>query len=218
MKTLLKMTFYTVGGIFLVIMLASLLNGLSGQQTTQPGAVAAASQAQASPTAPQNPQPPPNPSLAIPASEQNFINIVANFASQYGQAANDMQKGAIRRQRAAALCAALKTTHLRDWVGQIATLDATGKGNGVLAVQITDDLTLSTWNNDISDIEDNSAIPAASPLFTVVSAMKLGQTVIVSGDLFPSADDCFEEQSLTTDGGMTAPTFTIRFTAVRPAQ
>jgi hypothetical protein len=209
-------------GLFIVLVVIGAIVGSQQPATTvsaQPTTPAPASPASApTPSSPvQSAQADASP-VIIPLPEQTFVNIIATYMAQYNAAANDMAKGAARHARKVAICNAFSSPHISNWAGTIQTLDSTGSGNGVLSIAVNPNLTISTTNNDISDALDHTTIPAGSALFNAVSAMKTGDQVYFSGDFQTSDDDCFEEDSLTTDGSMQQPDFDFRFTAVREAQ
>lgn len=151
-------------------------------------------------------------------SEKQFIATIEEFAAHYNEAANEMAQGAVRPERARALCELLPLGIVRDWVGTVAALSSTNDGRGILVVRISPHVTLGTTNNSLSEAlsPEKTLIPTDSPLFKQVAALKEGQSVVFSGQL-SRGDDCFAEMSLTVTGAMTEPEFTIRFTAVQPA-
>lgn len=167
----------------------------------QPGATAAADAA---------------PSLPMPGSEQAFISTVQNYAAQYGQAANEMAQGALRVRRAKALCAL--NTDVENWTGTVATLSSNSDGRGVLEIKLADGVTVGTWNNAISDIGSDTLIDPTSPVGTSAASMGVGAPVTFSGSLISADTDCFGEQSITQEGSMTGPEFTLQFSALSSYQ
>jgi hypothetical protein len=154
---------------------------------------------------------------AMPQDEQSFVALMAKYSAANGQAQNDMQRGGLRNQRATAVCSLLGGGEIKNWVGTISTLDSTSDGRGVFGVQINSNLTIETENNAFSDsvLPLSSLIPANSPLFNEVSNMKVGDTVIFSGMFVPNSQDCFYEDSLTTDGSLTSPDYIFAFDDVK---
>jgi hypothetical protein len=194
------------------------------QDSASAQVTAASDQSQQQDQAAPAPQPVAAPAYTVPAQEQDVVNIVQQYVQSYDNAANDMVKGSIHRQRGIALCKALGRSHVVNWIGKISTLDSDSRGNGVLAIEVSNRITLLTNNNDMSEDMNKigsqggtTMIPAGSPLFQAVSAMQVGEMVKFSGDFFTSSDDCVEEMSLTTDGGMDNPEFLFRFTGVQAA-
>jgi hypothetical protein len=157
------------------------------------------------------------PPIVIPADEEKFIDTVSGYMASYNAAPNQMAQGAFRPQRAAAICAAFQGGGaISNWVGTISTMTSNNDGNGVLGISLSNGITVSTWNNAVSDILDNTLIRPGTDLLKRVSAMSIGVVVRFSGNFFSSSTDCFEEQSVTLDGSMTAPEFTFRFSDVEP--
>jgi hypothetical protein len=193
------------------------LVGFVGVGVTAPPkeAPAADGQSVAAPVAPAPVKvvaPPP----PLPEAQARLIGIVADYAQAYRAAPNDMAKGATRPARAAAICAALKT-EVREWRGTVDDLKSTNEGWGVLEVRVAPNLSLKTWNNEMSDLGDKSLIRPGSPLHLAAMQLRKHQPVIVSGTLYRSDADCFREISFTVNGAMTDPDFLFRFSSVRPA-
>jgi hypothetical protein len=153
-----------------------------------------------------------------PAIETAFVAAVSEAREHYRAAANDMAKGGARVARKAAICHSLTQLAVTNWVGKIYTLSSNSDGNGVVEIVIGPDVYVKTWNNALSDIGDHTLIPAQSPLFQVLSAMKTGDTVKFSGTFLRGDADCIKEPSLTQDGSMTEPEFLMRFSSASPAQ
>jgi hypothetical protein len=86
-----------------------------------------------------------------------------------------------------------------------------------LAVSIAHDVSVTTWNNDLSDFRDHTLIDPESSLFNVVSKMHVGQRIFFSGS-FAAAEgkECIEEKSLTLHGKLEQPEFTFKFTSASP--
>jgi hypothetical protein len=151
----------------------------------------------------------------MPAQEQKFISIIRSANNQYGNGANDMQKGAARPWRAQQLCDVFRSMfQINNWIGQVSELSSNGDGKGVLSLTLAPEITVGTWNNSLSDIMDNTLIDPKSSLFTKAAALKVGEWISFSGT-FPRADvDCVKESSLTLDGSITSPNFVFQFSDV----
>jgi len=74
---------------------------------------------------------------------------------------------------------------------------------------------VATWNNSLSDIRDHTLIDPTSSMFKELAALKAGDLVKFSGQFSSSNTDCVGEQSVTLQGSMTKPEFTMRFTSIR---
>jgi hypothetical protein len=129
--------------------------------------------------------------------------------------ANELAAGGIRSSRQQAICDALNNQQASDWVGRIETLTSNGDGKGVVSLSITQYIHVATWNNSLSDIRDNTLIDPTSSMFKQVAALKVGDLVIFSGRFASSNTDCVGEQSVTLQGSMTSPEFTMRFSSIR---
>lgn len=151
----------------------------------------------------------------MPADQQRFLALVDRFAEAYRTAPNDMARGAVRPERARALCAAVRGLSVRGWVGTVETLSSTNDGRGVLALRLGSQVTVKTWNNSLSDSGDRTLIASGTPLFAAAAALRKGQRVVFDGRFVAHRDDCIRESSLTVSGAMNDPEFVIRFSAVR---
>lgn len=210
---MLKKMFFGIIGLAVIIMGITAIGASQKQSDNQP--TPAQAQAESQPTAP---------TAAIPQLEQQIVQTVTDFSQKYSAAPNEMAQGILRHQRAIALCKQLASLDgngdpslIKNWVGIISTLSSNNEGKGVLEVTIGDNISLGTWNNDLSDSSDNTMIPVNSPLLAKVAAMSEGQQVYFSGHLYTSKTDCMQETSITQEGSMKEPDFLFRFTDVRPA-
>lgn len=156
--------------------------------------------------------------IPLPPEERGFIFAIDNGANAYNAGSNDMAKGASRPARAHAICAAKRSSSVHDWIGTVDDLSSTSDGKGVLIVRISDNATLSTTNNGLSESLSTlkTLIDPASSVFTTASNLKKGDHVRFSGYFERSNTDCFTETSLTQEGSMTDPEFLFQFTAISP--
>jgi uncharacterized protein YecT (DUF1311 family) len=160
----------------------------------------------------------PSVAAQLPPHEVEFIRIVSEAQVKARQAANDMQKGGIKAERDKAICELMKTNSVSNWIGTVASIDANSDGKGVLEVRIADNIFVQTWNNDLSDMLDHTLLEPGSAIFTAASAMKRGQEVTFSGSFAAGLNEgeCIGEQSVTLDGKLRKPEFTIRFSEIAP--
>ena len=148
----------------------------------------------------------------MPDEQRRFIDIVVGSQSKERAAANDMQKGGIKADRDKALCAALPQMQVQNWVGALGTISANSDGFGILSVEITKDVFVTTWNNAFSDMIEKTLIQPGTPLFNTASQLKKGSRVKFSGMFFrASGIDCLREGSLTLSGKLQSPEFIFRF-------
>jgi hypothetical protein len=157
--------------------------------------------------------------LGPPAAERDFVALIERYAAAYKAASNDMARGALRPQRAAAICS-LQLGRVSGWLGKVSTLSSNNEGKGVLAVQIADDITVGTTNNAFSDgvASISTLIPVGTAVQAAAMALKEGELVRFSGRFGNNPSDCLEEISITVRGAMTDPEFLFQFSAVSPAE
>ena len=150
-----------------------------------------------------------------------FQQAIIDARTAYNDAPNDLVRDKERPKRGEAVCAAVPSPEVRDWVGTVYDLTSTGDGSGVFSVELEQDIWLSTWNNSASETTTglHTLVPADSPLYGQIAGLRKGQQVMFSGSFFmDKADgDCFNELSLTMRGSMSEPAFLFRFSDVRPA-
>ena len=153
---------------------------------------------------------------APPPEQVAMVAAIDKAKSAYRNAANDLAKGGIRRDRARAICNSISGRRISGWTGEITQLTTNGEGKGVLAISIGDEVSVTTMNNMISDIGSNTLIDPDSPVFRKLEQLSEGQKVRFSGTFVrpPTSVDCLYELSLTMDGAMEDPEFLVRFSAV----
>ena len=150
--------------------------------------------------------------------EDTFISAVVRSREAYQAAANDLAKGGTRAMRKKEICAVLHSMSVQQWKGTIAKLSSNSEGKGVLYVKIAPDVQLTTWNNRISDMSDDTLIEPSSSLFQTLSHLKTGDAVTISGSFVQADQDCVKESSMTLSGSMLSPDFVFRFSEVTPRQ
>jgi hypothetical protein len=133
-----------------------------------------------------------------PPAQTAFVAAVAEARDQFKAAPNDMAKGAARAARKAAICRALPLRTARDWIGRIYRLSFNSDGNGIVEIAIGPDVYVTTWNNSLSDIGDNTLIPAGSPVFQDFVAMKTDDPVKFSGTFLPQRCRLYKRDQLDT--------------------
>jgi hypothetical protein len=101
----------------------------------------------------------------MPQDQRQFIDIVEHFDRAYAQADNEITKSATRLQRAKAICVAIRTPVVRNWTGTVFKISSNREGKGVLELTLSAHMRLTTWNDSVADIGDNTLINPNSPLF-----------------------------------------------------
>lgn len=194
--------------IFAVLAFGSGESGSSGSASSNSSTAAAS-------TAPRSPPT----DVQMPQSERDFCAVVADTAAAYDAArragANELKLTAIRTARARALVKAMHNRGVvKDWVGTIAGMSTTGDGRAAVKVDLPCSVTVSTWNNSLSDTGSGTLIPQSSKLYDAFADLQKGATIRFSGKLEPDDKNGFHEKSMTESGSMTDPDFLITFSAV----
>jgi hypothetical protein len=154
---------------------------------------------------------------AMPERQRQFVDIIDNFAARYGQTPNEMAQGALRPQRANAICSLMsRDTSVRAWIGKVKKMSSNNEGKGVLEISISPSASVKTWNNALSDIGDHTLLEPGSPLHTQAVDLRPGQSVEFSGTFLAGNKDCFGESSITQRGSMSEPEWLFRFQTITP--
>lgn len=138
-----------------------------------------------------------------PVDEAAFIAAKVAVASAYDQAPNDIVKGQIYdRWRNTGSCAALKSAKFADWTGTVSSILS---GGGFIV--------------DLGDgVQIESDVDQSSPVFKVISGLREGNSVKVSG-AFVSDDPKCAAQVIAPPWGDSAvknPDFKVTFSEVAP--
>lgn len=148
-------------------------------------------------------------------SELAAIATIEKFQSKYEKASNDLQRADVRLKRDDAICKANGGSSVKNWTGVVKTIGGTSEGQGYLTVQVAEGVTLETWNNTLSDIDDNTLIPRKSPLYKTVLSLKEGQLVTFSGSFVPADGSCLNTMNFTEVFAMYTPEFVFRFSQIK---
>jgi len=148
-----------------------------------------------------------------PKDQTAFIQAVGSARDAYEQA-DDMERDSIQPQRAAAICAALPKPQVKNWVGKIQSMEADSGKRLTLTLALPDGTLVKTWNNAMSDLEDQTLVPAGSPVAQSLGKLKVGATVRFAGTFFADEPDCYRSSRLSLMQSMMEPSFLFRFTAV----
>lgn len=153
----------------------------------------------------------------FPSDEREFITTVSAFRTRYQQAQNEFKKSALRKERSQAIAMILPKLSIRDWIGDISSMQTTKDERGILAVKLGNgSISVQTVNNVLSDaLVPGTLIPHASPLYEQVANLAVGNTVTFSGRFTFGGLDYAREESVTEEGSMTDPEFIFTFTNVR---
>lgn len=151
------------------------------------------------------------PSDQVPVEQLNLVTAVTTAKERQAKAATDFQRGAVRPARGREICAFLKNRTVSGWIGEVTMLTTNSDGNGVITINVGGDVSISTWNNALSDIGSNTLIKPETALFQALGNLRVGDLVIFSGSFFQNKVDCIQESSLTLDGSIDSPRYIFRF-------
>ncbi len=160
-------------------------------------------------------EPPGAPAIQAPADEVGFVGAVTQYVEPYKEAPNAIKKSTLRRERAAAVRAALRGSRaFFRWVGTLHKVGTNSDGDAHVEILIPAQPTgvvLKTWNNSLSDGGSHTLIKPSDPLYAAVGDMKQGDVVEVSGKLLADDRDFVKEASMSERGSMTEPEFIAHF-------
>ncbi len=146
--------------------------------------------------------------------ESTFIAIVAEAQRANKGVENGTQRGGIKATREKKLCEAMTSLRVTNWIETMASIDANSDGKGVLKVDLAKNITIKTWDNELSDIRSKILIEPGTPLFNIVSTLKMGQVIKFSGTFLKgNGGNCLSESSLRLSGKLRDPKFIFRFSA-----
>lgn len=157
------------------------------------------------------------PATQIPSDQREFVDVLGEYREMFNTAKNNIVKQELRNARANALLKADIEQSVSGWVGEVRSIDVAGD-DGVLSVEIADDIYVTTWNNTFSDISDQTLIPRGSEAYMAILDLSRGDEIRFSGKFLPSEEDYFKEGSLTIDGSMRDPEYLFRFNSITPVK
>jgi hypothetical protein len=147
-------------------------------------------------------------------TQRAFCEVLREHAKLYEAAPNDLKRSAVRNERGRALRAAVPGGRVERWIAQIKTLTTTSEGNAVLEMRLycldLKTFGIGTWNNELSDVLDQTLIRRDSPDYAFLSDVSPGQDLTFNGSLVPDERDGFREISLTERGSMLEGYFLLR--------
>jgi len=156
--------------------------------------------------------------IPLPQDQKTFCDAVTSFIAQYNAAPNELKKSAVRAARKQKLQEVIPSLQFDGWIGELTDMGTVSDGSAYIAVKLAGSpLSIQTWNNGMSDLNDKTLIPVNTPLFNAISDFKKGAQVKISGQFVTSDQDFIGEQSVTENGSMTEPEFTAHFTKVEKA-
>jgi hypothetical protein len=161
-----------------------------------------------------------NSTSAMPSDEAAFVTILMHSRAAWLNAPNDLARHGMRAARAAALCKADPTLLANAWTGRLASIipdnfpDYAGKVSARIIINLTSDISISTPSAPLLN-DPSTMVEAGSAVYAAAANLRIGQTVRFSGRFIRGAD-CADEESLTMNGGMTAPRLKVVLTSLSP--
>ncbi len=146
--------------------------------------------------------------------QSKLIQIIKKYSTEFPNAENDLQKWAIRNKRKEEIKDILQGAVITGWSGTIESLGTTTDGRAYLYVSISPKVTIGTWNNQLSDLFDDTLIPVESTLYKNLLGCSVGDRIIFSGVFFSSDEDFIRETSMTIKGAMNTPFFLFKFSSI----
>ena len=190
-------------------------SGDSATTATPSSAPETRSESTGSPQASSTPTEPAEP--VAPTDQTRFLEAVSR-GQERAEGANELQVVEARRARAKAMCRILpRSLEVENWLGTVDEISTVLGGDaGVLVISVADGVTIGTWNNELSDFQDNTVVAVDSPLWKQMLRLTGGDQVRFTGRFISSDNGCIRESSLLDENGMLTPSFIMRFDSVRP--
>jgi hypothetical protein len=139
-----------------------------------------------------------------------FVKQVEAFVSRYeGFADNQLKKSALRDERKAAIKAALPSLKVRDWAGEIRSMQTDSQGDAYLGIR------LEGSNSIVLKVQ---RVKKGTEVYKKLSELKNGDKILFSGTFLRGDLDYLKETSWTERGAMTQPDFTFELEDASAAQ
>ncbi len=155
---------------------------------------------------------------AWPPDEAAFIRAAQDGRMAFQTAHTDLAKGNARGERNQEICRIIQPSQgiVGNWVGQITTFAPANNGAFVLGITIAEHVSVGTWPNPLSDLQDHTLIAQGTPVYAMLQSVKLGDVVLFSGQFAPEPrnKECARDMNVTFADKMLEPAFNIQFTAV----
>jgi len=160
---------------------------------------------------------------ATPPDEKSFTQVVADYGGSKFIYSKPLEAVPLRRQRAAAICAAVPRGIVSNWVGRVEEVSATNRGDAILRLYLYGDgsVFLENWNEKTNADEDKLSVPENSPIYTEISKLEKNELIRFSGSFQPSQSDCFRTSGSETANQsgnlavtMMSPTFIFHWGSV----
>lgn len=149
----------------------------------------------------------------MPERQKKFVQIVGDYAEKYQAADNQLKKSAVWKERTKKLretLTAKPNEKKGGWVGAIDSMGTTSSGKAWVVIRISPGITISTWNNELSDIGDKTLIQNGSATYNALAELQPGAVVYFDCNLKPDGQAFLEETK------MLEPNFLARFASIKP--
>ena len=174
-----------------------------------------------------------------PSSQLQFNEGMAEIASKWKEADNDLQKFQLLDERTGLLEKTVPDRKIEEWVGRIIKLGISKQGDAFLSIRLSGiiskgnqieskqeveknsdgmnqnkDLTgavFLTRDERLSDLDDKSLIPAGTPLFNLLKRFKSGDEVRFNAQLLPEMGTFIREIDAEMESRLLNPKFVSRF-------
>jgi hypothetical protein len=169
-------------------------------------------------TAPEEPAPAVTDSRYgnLTSAQVAMTSLIVDYQSKYDAAENDLQQGNVRLERDEAICSAIGGSKVSGWSGVIDDLGATSEGYAYLKIAFGKNITLETWNNEFSDIFDDTLVERGTALYDILLNLKKGQVVTFSGEFIEGDGACLDTKNLSEYYAVNSPEFVFKFSSVKP--
>jgi len=117
----------------------------------------------------------------MPKSEVDFIATIQDARTVYEAQETAAKKTALVTEMVKRWKTILPDGVIHDWTGRIVELGKNKGGRFYLAVKIADRFHVMTWRTAFTDLGHGTLIGRESPLYAVLSGLKLGDTIRFDG-------------------------------------
>ena len=174
-----------------------------------------------------------------PSSQLQFNEGMAEIASKWKEADNDLQKFQLLDERTGLLEKTVPDRKIEEWVGRIIKLGISKQGDAYISILLSGSISKGNQNKTkqvakknsagmnenkdltgavfltrderLSDLDDKSLIPAGTPLFNLLKRFKSGDEVRFNAQLLPEMGTFIREIDAEMDSRLLNPKFVSRF-------
>ena len=174
-----------------------------------------------------------------PSTQLQFNEGMAEIASKWKEADNDLQKFQLLDERTGLLEKTVPDRKIEEWVGRIIKLGISKQGDAFLSIRLSGSISKGNQNKTkqvakknsagmnenkdltgavfltrderLSDLDDKSLIPAGTPLFNLLKRFKSGDEVRFNAQLLPEMGTFIREIDAEMESRLLNPKFVSRF-------